>query len=147
MKHRILVSRQTRGLGLPAAARLIKKAARAALRAEGMDVPCEISIILTNDREIQLLNRDYRDVDSPTDVLSFPLNEKNPKTGGVMLGDIAVSLPRCISQGKEYGHGSKRELQYLTVHSVLHLLGYDHTDEAEEKRQMRQREEIIMKTL
>ena len=110
-------------------------------------------------RRFELLNnvnREFRNVDAPTDVLSFPQNELEPgkfdasacerdmDTGAVLLGDMMISLPRCERQGEEYGHGFKRELMYLTVHSVLHLLGYDHVDEGEMKAQMRQREKAIM---
>lgn len=159
MRRRVLVSRQRRGLGLPGAAFLIRRAARAALAAEGVDVPCEISVLLTDDAGIRALNRDYRSVSAPTDVLSFPQNElepgrfdadaceRNPKTGAVLLGDMALNLPRCAAQGLEYSHGARREIQYLTVHSVLHLLGYDHVDEGEEKRRMRGREEKIMQSV
>ena len=95
-------------------------------------------------------------MDRPTDVLSFPQNELEPgrfdpadcerdlDTGAVLLGDMMISLPRCEAQGQEFGHGFKREIMYLTVHSVLHLLGYDHMDEGEMKAQMRAREKAIM---
>ena len=100
-----------------------------------------------------------RQVDRPTDVLSFPANELtpgefdaemcdiDPETGRAFLGDMAISLEKCAAQAEEYGHSFERELMYLTVHSTLHLLGYDHVDEAEMKRQMRAREEIIMSGL
>ena len=156
MKHEIYVSREVSGLGHNEAAALIKKAAAMALDAEGVDVPCIISVMLTDDQGIHRVNLEYRGVDRATDVLSFPLNELSPgefdaeycerdmDSGSVLLGDMMISLPHCQAQGDEYGHGFKRELMYLTVHSVLHLLGYDHVDEGEMKKQMRSREKAIM---
>ncbi len=156
MKHIVFLTRSRRGLGLPSARRLIKKAVFVTLDAEGVDLPCEISVLLTDDEGIKALNNDFRGMDKSTDVLSFPANEMtvgelrqeqmehDPKTGRIVLGDMAISLEHTVAQGKEYGHGAKREIQYLTVHSVLHLLGYDHVDEGLMKRQMRSREKLIM---
>ena len=156
MEHEIDVSREVKNLGHNEAAALIKKAARMALAAEGVDTPCIISVMLTDDAGIHEVNRDFRGVDRPTDVLSFPQNELEPgqfapedcerdlDTGAVLLGDMMISLPRCEAQGREFGHGFKREIMYLTVHSVLHLLGYDHVDEGPMKARMRQREKAIM---
>ena len=156
IKHEIYVSRERTGLGHNNAAALIKKAAGMALDAEKVDRPCLISVMLTDDGGIRETNRDFRGIDAATDVLSFPLNELtpgkfdasvcdvDPYTGAVMLGDMMISLERCAAQGEELGHGFDREICYLTVHSVLHLLGYDHIDEGEMKRQMRAREKEIM---
>ena len=156
MEHEIYVSREKTGLGHREAAGLIKKAVKKALDAEGICVPCIISVMLTNDEGIHAVNREFRGVDRATDVLSFPLNELTPgefdpdecerdmDSGAVMLGDMMISLEHCEAQGKEFGHGFNREIQYLTVHSVLHLLGYDHVDEGEMKRRMRAREKAIM---
>ena len=156
MEHEIYVSRDKTGLGHREAAGLIKKAAAMALDAEGIGVPCIISVMLTDDEGIHAVNREFRNVDRATDVLSFPLNElvpgefdpdaceRDPETCAVLLGDMMISLERCAEQGEEFGHGFARELQYLTVHSVLHLLGYDHVDEGPMKRQMRAREKAIM---
>lgn len=156
MEHEIYVSREIKNLGHNHAARLIKQAVNRALDAEGVDVNCVISVMLTDDEGIRQVNRDFRNIDRATDVLSFPLNELEPgafdeadcehdlDTGAVLLGDMMISLPRCEEQGQEFGHGFDREIQYLTVHSVLHLLGYDHVDEGPMKARMRAREKAIM---
>ena len=156
MEHEVYVSRERKALGHNNSAALIKKAVRLALDAEGVDVPCEISVMLTDDEGIRSVNSEFRGIDRATDVLSFPLNELTPgefdpdgcerdmDTGAVMLGDMMISVPRCAAQGEEFGHGYEREIMYLTVHSVLHLLGYDHVDEGERKRQMRAREKEIL---
>ena len=133
----------------------LRKAVRTALAAEGVDFPCEVDILVTDDREIHALNRESRQVDKPTDVLSFPSfdlrpgelpgpEDADPGTGLVPLGDVMISLEHVAAQAKEYGHSTRRELAYLTVHSVLHLLGYDHVDEGPMKAQMREREEVIL---
>lgn len=156
MEHEVYISREVIGLGHNESAGLIKKAINMALEAEGIDVPCIISVMLTDDEGIHAVNKEFRGVDRATDVLSFPMNELVPgefdenlcehdmDSGAVMLGDMMISIPRCEEQGAEFGHGYKREIMYLTVHSVLHLLGYDHVDEGEMKAQMRAREKTIM---
>ena len=128
----------------------------AALEAEGVELPCEISVLLTDDAGIHQVNLDMRDVDRPTDVLSFPMFELepgvppegedylDPATDLCPLGDMCISLERAQEQAKEFGHSLEREICYLTVHSVLHLLGYDHLDEGPMKAQMREREEAIL---
>jgi len=147
MTHAIYVTRRRRGLGHPETAALVKRAAACALRCEGVDEPCEISVTLTDDRGIHAVNREHRGVDRPTDVLSFPMDEPDLDTGRRFLGDMVLSLERAAAQAEEYGGGYEHECQYLTVHSVLHLLGYDHLDEGEEKARMRAREKVIMKEL
>lgn len=159
MDVRIMLSRSRPGLGHNEARRLIQRAISAALREEKVPDDCEVSVLLTDNEGIHELNRDYRGVDRPTDVLSFPANElspgefdadlceRDPETGRVFLGDMAISLEKCEAQAEEFGHSFERELMYLTVHSTLHLLGYDHVDEAEMKRQMRGREDVIMSRL
>ena len=147
MQHKFYIYREKRGLGHPETAALVKKAAAAALRAEGVDEPCEIGVTLTNDEGIHAINREQRGVDRPTDVLSFPIDEMDYDTNRRYLGDMVLSLERAEAQGEEYGGGFAHEVQYLTVHSVLHLLGYDHLDEGEKKAKMRAREKAIMKEL
>ena len=156
MEHEIYISREVKNLGHNESAALIKKAVSMALDAEKINVPCIVSVMLTDEDGIHAVNREFRDVDAATDVLSFPMNELTPgefdadmcehdmDTGAVLLGDMMISVPRCEKQGEEFGHGYKRELMYLTVHSILHLLGYDHTDEGEMKKQMRAKEKEIM---
>lgn len=133
----------------------IRKVIRTALSAQGVDFPCEVDVLVTNDEEIHALNREARQVDRATDVLSFPAfdlqpgelpgpEDADPGTGLVPLGDMMISMEHVAAQAKEYGHSNRRELAYLTVHSVLHLLGYDHLDEGPMKRQMREREEAIL---
>ncbi len=156
MEHEIVVSRERTGLGHRNAASLIRKAVGMALEAEKITTPCLVSVLLTDEEGIRRINKEFRGIDSATDVLSFPLNELRPgafdpelcerdlDSGAVLLGDMLLSIPRCEKQGEEFGHGFEREIQYLTVHSVLHLLGYDHVDEGEMKAQMRAREKAIM---
>ena len=156
MTHEILFSSD---VDLPAGAQeQIEAAVRAALDAEGVDAPCEVDVLVTDDAGIQQVNRDMRGVDAATDVLSFPMfalspgdkpsrSDADPATGLVPLGDMCISLERAAAQGEEFGHGLRRELCYLAVHSVLHLLGYDHLDEGPMKAQMRAREEDILGAL
>ena len=133
----------------------IRKVIRTALAAEGVDFPCEVDVRVTSDAGIHEINLEMRGVDRPTDVLSFPAFDLRPgelpgeedadvATGLVPLGDMCLSLERVQAQAKEYGHSNRRELAYLVVHSVLHLLGYDHLDEGPEKARMRAREEAIL---
>lgn len=135
---------------------IIKKCVETTLLAEGVNAPCEINVLVTNDRGIQAINSASRGIDKPTDVLSFPMFQLNagnppldwddymdPETDMCPLGDMAISLERAIAQAKEFGHSTRREVGYLTIHSMLHLLGYDHLDEGPQKAQMRGREEAI----
>ena len=140
---------------LPIAAN-IKTCINAVLKQEGVPVKCEINVLITDDKGIQTINRTARNIDKPTDVLSFPMFElapgelpgdwtpfQDPDTGLVPLGDMCISLERAVAQAQEFGHTTRREVGYLTIHSMLHLLGYDHLDEGPQKRQMRAREEAI----
>ncbi len=137
--------------------RHLRRCIRAALDAEGVDVPCEVNVMVADDATIHAINRQTRKIDVPTDVLSFPMFEyapgafpndaekdADPETGLLPLGDMVISLERAEAQAREYGHSLKRELGYLAIHSVLHLLGYDHVDEGPMKRRMRAREEQIL---
>ena len=134
----------------------IESVIRAALEEQGVELPCEISVLLTDDEGIHQINLDMRGVDRPTDVLSFPMFELepgvppegedylDPDSELCPLGDMCISLERAEEQAKEFGHSVEREICYLTVHSILHLLGYDHLDEGPMKAQMRGREEAIL---
>lgn len=155
----VSVTRTRPGLGHPETARLVKNAVAATLECEGVECDCEVDVTLTDDGTIHEINLAERNVDRPTDVLSFPQNELVPgefdedacvwdyENDAALLGDMVISIPRCEAQGEEYGHGYKREVSYLAVHSTLHLLGYDHVDEGEMKRQMRSREDAVMEKL
>ena len=144
----------------PLVTSVITKCIESTLVAEGISVPCEINVLVTNDKGIHAINKASREIDSATDVLSFPMfsleagnppedweEYLDPETGLCPLGDMCISLERAIAQAKEFGHSARREVGYLTIHSMLHLLGYDHLDEGEQKKLMRQREEAIAATI
>lgn len=154
MNHQIILSSDLEEDTSEAEA-LLRRVIPAALAAEGVDMPCEVDVLLTDDEGIRAVNVEQRGVDAPTDVLSFPMfdlkpgdkpsaADADPATGLVPLGDMCISLERARAQGEEYGHGPVRECAYLAVHSVLHLLGYDHMDDGPMKAQMREREEAIL---
>ncbi|MCR5825446.1 MAG: rRNA maturation RNase YbeY [Oscillospiraceae bacterium] len=156
-RHYIPVTADVEGVSERACA-LMRRAVRTALDCEGVHLPCEVNILVTDDAGIHAINREQRGVDAPTDVLSFPALEllpgtpptaedADPGTGLVPLGDMVLSYERVAAQAKEYGHAKSRELAYLVTHSVLHLLGYDHMDEGEQKRLMRAHEEAVMDKL
>ena len=158
MSHKIVITADRPGLGGFFLKRRLRHTVNTALAAEGVTLRCEINILLTDDEGIREVNRTMREIDRATDVLSFPMfdlapgehpgeEDADPDTGLVPLGDMCISLERAKAQAAEYGHSFEREVCYLSVHSVLHLLGYDHLDEGEMKRQMRAREEEIMKQL
>ena len=156
MKHKINIVFEQLSLQKFTIPAIIKKCINATLDAERISVPCEINVLITDDAGIRIVNRETRELDKPTDVLSFPMFQltpgnpptdwvdyQDPDTGLVPLGDMCISVERAVAQAKEYGHSTRREVGYLTIHSMLHLLGYDHLDEAEMKKQMRGREEAI----
>ena len=139
---------------------IIHACVEAVLLQENIPVPCEINILVTNDKGIHAVNLASRNIDSATDVLSFPMFQfaagnypvdwqdfLDPESGLCPLGDMCISLERAAAQAQEFGHGLRREIGYLTIHSMLHLLGYDHLDEGEQKKQMRAREEQIAATI
>lgn len=156
MKHRIIVRYANLSDKNPGLTVHLHRCITAALEAEGVSEPCEINVLVTDDQGIRAINKATRQIDRETDVLSFPMfqfqpgafpsdvsAQKDPQTGLLPLGDMAISLERAKDQAKRFGNTLKREVGYLTIHSVLHLLGYDHLDEGDEKRQMRLREESI----
>ena len=156
MRHKINLVFEQLSLQKFVISSIIRNCIEQTLRAEGIGVRCEINVLVTDDRGIQVINRESRDIDKPTDVLSFPMFQleagappqdwqeyQDPESGLVPLGDMCISLERAIAQAQEFGHSTRREVGYLTIHSMLHLLGYDHLDEGPQKKQMRQREEAI----
>ena len=156
MKHKINLVFEQLSFQKFVIAHNIRKCIHETLNAEGVDVRCEINVLVTDDAGIRIINRESRNLDKPTDVLSFPMFQLeagvlpqdwtpylDPETGLCPLGDMCISLERAIAQAKEYGHSARREVGYLTIHSMLHLLGYDHLDEGPQKAQMRAREESI----
>jgi probable rRNA maturation factor len=159
MRNKIYIKNNVKDADKRLDAPAIRRAVNAALRCENADAPCEVSVLVTDDNGVRALNREFRGADAATDVLSFPLQELTAgefrasdgaldwSTGLLPLGDIVLSAERVAAQAAEYGQTRERETAYLTVHSVLHLLGYDHTDEGAEKRRMRAREEIILAAL
>ncbi|MCI5677254.1 MAG: rRNA maturation RNase YbeY [Clostridia bacterium] len=122
---------------------LVRRAIEATLAYEGVRGKSEVSVTFTDNAGIHLLNRKFRGVDRETDVLSFPLFEDDPGCAGHMLGDIVLSLEKCREQSELYGHSFERECAFLTVHSTLHLLGYDHERSEAEDNDMRARQSAI----
>ncbi|MBR6522302.1 MAG: rRNA maturation RNase YbeY [Oscillospiraceae bacterium] len=159
MRHKIIFSRADGVNSAYELCGLVRRAIVTALEAEDVYVPCEVSVLFTDNEGIREINNEMRGVDSATDVLSFPMYEFTPgefevdadmideESQRLPLGDMALSIDRIREQAKDFGHSLSREAAYLTVHSVLHLLGYDHLDEGEMKKQMRKREEEIMAEL
>lgn len=138
---------------------LIRKVIRAGLAAEKFPYNAEVTVTVTGDDEIREINRTQRNVDASTDILSFPMLDWHdgegdtdpgcfdPQTGCVNLGDIILSMPHAAAQAKEYGHSLRRECGYLTIHSLLHLLGYDHVDDEPRRKLMRTHEEAVMESV
>lgn len=160
MKHKIIIRYADKKEKNPALTIHIHRCISAALEMEGVAVPCEINVLITDDEGIRAINRAYRNIDRETDVLSFPMFDfkegdlpsdlseyLDPQTGLLPLGDMAISMERARDQAERFCNTLKREVGYLTIHSVLHLLGYDHMDEGEMKAQMRAHEEAVMKAL
>lgn len=149
-KTKVMITNKQKVVKIPTGIRmLVRRACLAVLKGEGFDSSAEISVTFVDNEQIKVLNRDFRNIDSSTDVLSFPLGENgiydsNPETGAKLLGDIVISLQKAVSQAEEYGHTFQREVAFLTVHSMLHLLGYDHVDGGMEAEIMREKEEEVL---
>ena len=132
---------------------LIRSAAEATLTYEKFERDCEIEVLFADLEEMQEINREQRGIDRPTDVLSFPMEEdpfngeEDPETGAVFLGSMVLCLPKAESQAEEYGHSLEREIAFLTVHSVLHLLGYDHELGEREESEMFQKQDAVLKEM
>lgn len=152
-KLKVLISNMQKDIKIPTGVRLlIRKCCHAVLQTQDLHGNFEVSVSFLDNDEIQKLNQQYRGKDAPTDVLSFPLGsdgngESNPDTGARMLGDIAISIPKVYEQASQFGHSIQREFAYLTVHSMLHLLGYDHEDGGIAAVRMREKEEEVLSKL
>lgn len=164
MKHKIYTRNDQKKEPLtPAARALVKRAITAALSYEQFDGTAEVSVTFVDNEAIRVLNRDYRGKDAPTDVLSFPLYEddedfddgfvlppdmeEDEEAAPTAIGDIVISVERARAQAEEYGHSFERELAFLAVHSMLHLLGYDHERSPEEDAEQRRRQEEILASI
>lgn len=147
-----IFNKQNKVVLTPEMRRLIRRSCNAVLKSEGFSGTAQIDVSLVDDAQIKDINSACRNINFATDVLSFPLGENgeydiNPETGAYMLGDVVISLEHALAQGELYGHGTDREIAYLTVHSVLHLLGYDHINSKKEKAVMRLHEEAALDTM
>jgi len=149
-KVKVLITDDQTQVRIPTGIRmLVRRCCTATLVLENFPSDAEVSVRFVDDEEIRRLNREYRGKDSETDVLSFPLGTEgtygaDPRTGRLMLGDIVISIPRAMEQAELYAHSLQREIGYLTVHSMLHLLGYDHVGEGLEQVRMREKEEHVL---
>ncbi|MEE1055998.1 MAG: rRNA maturation RNase YbeY [Acutalibacteraceae bacterium] len=151
-KLRVIITNNQKKVKIPTGLRmLVRRCCHAVLQLENFSGIAEISVTFVDNEEIHKLNKQYRDKDMPTDVLSFVMGENgtydiDPKTGAQILGDVVISMEKAVEQAERYGHSLQREVGYLTAHSVLHLLGYDHEDNMERIR-MREKEEKVMSLL
>jgi len=149
-KIKVIITDDQQEVKVPTGIRmLLRRACTAVLVLEEFGRAAEVGVRFVDDGEIRRLNKKHRNIDRATDVLSFPLGENgqydvNPGTGALLLGDIVISLPRAVKQAGIYGHTLQRELAYLTVHSMLHLLGYDHEGGGLEMVRMREKEERVL---
>lgn len=152
-KVKVIISDRQKAVAIPTGLRLlVRKVCTAALKEQDFELDAEVNVTFVDDEQIHQYNLEFRNVDSSTDVLSFPLGENgewdvNPETGMVMLGDIVISLQHAVKQAEEYDHTFEREVGYLTVHSMMHLLGYDHVNGGLEADEMRYHEEQVMSML
>ena len=152
-KIRVIISNLQKEVKIPTGLRmLIRRCCHAVLQLEGFPDSAEISVSFVDNEQIREMNNQYRNKDSATDVLSFPLGENgeydiNHETGAKILGDIVLSMPKAVEQAATYGHSLEREVGYLTAHSMLHLLGYDHEQGGLDRVRMREKEERVMQEL
>ncbi|MCH5298831.1 MAG: rRNA maturation RNase YbeY [Ruminococcus sp.] len=151
-KIRVIITNNQKAVKIPTGLRmLIRRCCHAVLELEKFSEPAEISVTFSDNEQIRKLNSQYREIDSATDVLSFPMGENgeydmNLETGAKILGDVVISMEKAVEQAEAFGHSLQREVGYLTAHSVLHLLGYDHIDNMDRVR-MREKEEFVMDEL
>ena len=151
-KIRVIISNSQKEVKIPTGLRmLVRRCCNAVLRMENFQGAAEVSVTFANNEQIHELNKMHRNVDAPTDVPSFPMGEDgkydiDPATNAKILGDIVISMEKAVEQAERFGHTLQREVGYLTAHSMLHLLGYDH-EEPLEKVHMREKEELVMTQL
>ena len=149
-KIKVVIENKQKTVKIPTGIRmLMRRCCHAVLELEGFEGSAQVDISIVDNDQIRAINNEQRKIDAVTDVLSFPLGENgvydvNPANGAYMLGDVVLSIERAVEQAKQYGHSLQREVGYLTVHSVLHLLGYDHVNGGLEAVRMREREEAVM---
>ncbi len=149
-KIKVVIENKQKTVKIPTGIRLLmRRCCHAVLELEGFEGSAQVDISIVDNDQIRAINNEQRKIDAVTDVLSFPLGENgvydvNPANGAYMLGDVVLSIERAVEQAKQYGHSLQREVGYLTVHSVLHLLGYDHVNGGLEAVRMREREEAVM---
>lgn len=151
-KVKVIISNRQNVVKIPTGIRLlVRRCCNAALRLENFSEDAEISVTFVDNDEIRMLNKQHRNIDSATDVLSFPLGENgvydHNESGAALLGDIVISMPKAVEQAELYGHSLQREVGYLTAHSMFHLLGYDHVNGGVEAVHMREKEETVMTML
>ena len=151
-KIRVIISNSQKEVKIPTGLRmLVRRCCNAVLRMENFQGAAEVSVTFANNEQIHELNKMHRNVDAPTDVLSFPMGEDGkydiaPAPPAKIVGDIVISMEKAVEQAERFGHTLQREVGYLTAHSMLHLLGYDH-EEPLEKVHMREKEELVMTQL
>ena len=152
-KIKVNITSKQKDIKIPTGLRmLIRRCCNAVLKMEGFEGSVEVGVTFVNNKQIKELNAIYRKNDSVTDVLSFPMGENgkydiNPATGAKILGDIVISMEKAVEQAERFGHSLQREVGYLTAHSMLHLLGYDHEDNGLQRIRMREKEELVMTQL
>ena len=153
VKTKVVITDKQKNFRLPSGIRmLVRRACSAVLVTEQFEDSAEVNVTFVDDEEIKVINTEFRNIENSTDVLSFPLGENgvydtNPENGNKMLGDIVISVDHAIYQAQLYGHGIQREIAFLTVHSMLHLLGYDHVNGGMEQTVMREKEENVLEAL
>lgn len=149
-KVKVIISNEQKAVKIPTGIRLlIRRCCHAVLKLEQFEGSADVSVLFVDEDRIKQINNETRHIDSVTDVLSFPLGENgqwdvDPDTGAKQLGDIVICVPRAVEQAERFGHSFQREMGYLTAHSMLHLLGYDHVDGGLEAVRMREKEETVM---
>jgi len=149
-KIKVVIDNKQKTVKVPTGIRLLmRRCCHAVLQLEGFEGSAQVDISIVDNEQIRTINKEHRQIDSATGVLSFPLGENNvydidPATGAKLLGDIVLSIEQAGIQAERYGHSLQREVGYLTVHSMLHLLGYDHVGGGLPAVRMREREEAVM---